>query len=297
MRRAGGAGAGAGLVLRQVWRRPGGAYALVVLGLDVAVALVSLVWTPHPLLEADAGERLQNPTWSHPLGTDLVGRDTLSWLMVGSRTAIVLVVAATALATLFGIGLAALASLSPERWGEPVVVLIDILVAIPVLLVAMLLASLVGGSLGIVVVAVGFGSGVSTARVLRPEIARVARSDYVLAAKAAGTGAWARLVWHIVPNVGPTAVVQLTGTAGVTLLAEAGLTFLGYGASPSTPTWGRSLADAQAFIGVAPLCVVWPGLTIAATVLALSQLGDALRAALDPRLRRGVEPPAAEVRP
>lgn len=289
--------AGAGL-LRGVWDRPGGAYALVVLGLDVAVALISLWWTPYPLLQADAGQRLRNPSWAHPLGTDLVGRDTLSWLMAGARTTIVLVVAATALAALVGIALAALASLLPAHWGEPVAVAIDILVAIPVLLVAMLLASLVGGSLGIVVAAVGFASGVSTARVLRPEVARVARSDYVLAARAAGTGALARLAWHVVPNVGPTAVVQLTGTAGVTILAEAGLTFLGYGASPSTPSWGRTLANAQAFIGVAPLCVVWPGLTIAATVLALNQLGDALRAALDPHLRGGAEPdaePAAQV--
>lgn len=274
-------------VLSELWRRPAGVYALVVLGAVVLAALVSLVWTPHPLLEADTAVRLGAPSWRHPLGTDHIGRDTLSWLMAGARTTVVLVVGATTVAALVGITLATVSALLPPRWAEPVVVLVDILVAVPTLLIAMLLAALLGGSLGIVVVAVGFGSGVSTARILRPEIARVAQSDYVLASRAAGTGTVSRVVHHILPNAGPVAVVQLTGAASVTILAEAGLTFLGYGASPTTPSWGRSLANAQSLIGVAPLSVVWPGLTIAATVLALTQFGDALREALDPRLRRG----------
>lgn len=278
-------GSGAGAVLREVWRRPGGAYALVVLSLVAAAAALSLVWTPHDLLAADASARLQGPSALHPLGTDTIGRDTASWLLAGSRTAVVLVAGATGLAAVLGVGLSTVSALLPPRWAEPLVVVVDVLVAIPVLLIAMLLATPFGGSLALVVVAVGAGSGFSTARVLRPEILRVSRSDYILASRAAGTGAVSRLVQHILPNTASVAVVQLTGAASVALLAEAGLTFLGYGAPPATPSWGRVLANAQSFIGVAPLSVVWPGLTITLTVLALTQLGDALREALDPALR------------
>ncbi len=274
-------------LLAEVWRRPGGAFGLIVLVLVVAGALVSLMWTPHPLLDADTANRLAHPSWSHPLGTDTVGRDMASWLLAGTRTTLAVSIGATVLAGVVGVVLAAASALLPTGWSEPLVVLIDILVALPVMLLAMLLAAPFGGSLVVVVLAVGFGAGVSTARVLRPAIIAVSRSDYLLASRATGTGDLARIVEHILPNVSPAIVVQLSNTAAVAILSEVGLTFLGYGASPATPSWGRVLSNAQAFIGVAPLSVVWPGLTIAITVLALAQFGDALRDALDPALRRG----------
>lgn len=273
--------------LGETWRRPAGAFGLLVVTGVLAAATVSLVWTPHPLLAADVTRGWHGPSWEHLLGTDLIGRDTLSWLLAGAQPTVVVVVASVVLAALVGLPLGALGALLPSRWSEPVVVVIDILVALPVLLVAMLLAAPFGGSLAVVVIAVGFAAGVNVARVTRPELVRASQSDYVLAARASGVGAVGRLVQHIVPNISPVMIVQLSQTAGTAILAEAGLTFLGYGAPTSTPSWGRALADAQSFIGVAPLSVVWPGLTIAVTVLALNLLGDALREAVDPRLRRG----------
>lgn len=286
-----GAGSRSAGFLRAVWARPGGAFGTVVVAVVVAVALLSLVWTPRPLDEADAALRLQGPSWQHLLGTDKVGRDTLSRLLAGSRTTVVVVAGATSLAAAVGIALAALSGLLPARWAEPLVVLVDVLVALPVMLLAMLLAAPFGGSLAVVVISCGFGAGVSAARVLRPEVQRLAHADFILASRAAGTGAPRRLVHHVLPNIAPVAVVQLTWAASTSILAEAGLTFLGYGAPPSTPSWGRSLADAQAFIGVAPSSVVWPGLTIAVTVVALTQLGDAMRDALDPQQRVGAPRP------
>ena len=271
----------------EVVRRPGGVFGLLVVTLVLLAALVSFVWTPYPLLATDTSRGWLAPSVEHVLGTDQIGRDVLSWLLAGSRTTVLVVLAATSLAAVVGIPLGALGALAPPRWSEPVVVLVDVLVAFPVLLVAMLLAAPFGGSLAVVVVAVGCGAGVAVARVTRPEVLRVSQSDIVLAARASGVGAVGRLVQHIVPNVGPVVIVQLSQAAGASILAEAGLTFLGYGAPSSTPSWGRSLADAQAYIGVAPVSVVWPGLAIAVTVLALTLLGDALREAGDPRLRRG----------
>lgn len=270
--------------LRHLLRRPDGVLGLGVVVLVVVVALVSLVWTPHALLAADASAAWQGPSLRHLLGTDRIGRDVLSWLMAGARTTVVVAAASTLVAALIGLPLAAAGALAPARLSEPLVVLVDILVAFPVLLVAMLLAAPFGGSLAVVVLAVGFGAGVQVARVTRPDIVRVGQSDYVLAARAAGVGAWRRLVDHVLPNVAPVVVVQLSQTAAVATLAEAGLSYLGYGAPSSTASWGRSLADAQPYIGVAPLAVVWPGLAIGLVVLALNLLGDAVRHVSDPRL-------------
>jgi peptide/nickel transport system permease protein len=280
-------------VLRALARRPGGAFGLVVVGLVAATALVSRFYLPHPLLESDPAARWLGPSLDHLLGTDQIGRDTLSWLMAGARTTVAVAAASMAIAALVGFPLAAIAGLARPGVSEPVVVVIDVLVALPTLLIAMLLAAPFGGSLGVVVLAVGVSSGVNIARVTRPEIHKVATADFILASRAAGAGAIRRFAGHILPNVGPITLVQLSYVGAVSILAEAGLTYLGYGAPPSTPSWGRSLASSQAYIQVAPASVVWPGLAIGLTVLALTLLGDALREAADPRLRR--ERPVAAV--
>lgn len=269
---------------RRVLNRPHGVFGVVVVTVVLASAALSLVWTPHPLLATNPSRGWEGPSAEHWLGTDQLGRDTFSWLLAGAQTTVQVVVAATLIAAVIGLSLGVLSGGIRPRYAEPLVVLIDIVVAFPVLLIAMLLAATYGGSLMVVSVAVGIGAGVNLARVVRAEIVRVSGSDYMLAARAAGTGALARLRWHVLPNVAPVVVVHLSVTAGVAILAEAGLTFLGYGAEISQPSWGRVLAEAQRYITVAPASVVWPGVAIGITVLALNLLGDAIGEALDPRL-------------
>ncbi|MDM4761610.1 ABC transporter permease [Galbitalea sp. SE-J8] len=275
-----------GGALRELLRRPGGVIGVAVVVLLVASAALSLVWTPWPLLHTDIAERWQGPSARHWLGTDQTGRDLFSWLLAGARTTVLVAVGATLVAGLVGVSLAALGSLTPRGVREAVTVLVDLAIAFPVLLIAMLLAATIGGSLTVVVLAVGIGFGFSVARVTRPEIRRVQRSDYVLAARAAGVGRVGMVVQHLVPNVGPTLVVQLSLAASVSVLAEAGLSYLGYGAPSGTPSWGRLLSATQGYIATQPLAVLWPGLTISIATLGLTLLGDALREALDPRLRR-----------
>jgi peptide/nickel transport system permease protein len=279
--------------LTRTVRTPQGTFGLTVVGLVAVAALVSVFWTPHPLLQADPSLSWSPPSWQHLLGTDQIGRDTFSWLLAGSRTTVAVVSGATVLAGVLGIGLGSLTASLRPRYAEPLIVVVDILVAFPVLLIAMLLATPFGGSITVVVIAVGVGAGLNLARVVRSEIVRVNVSDYILASRAAGTGAINRLRQHVLPNVAPVVVVQLSVTAGLAILAEAGLTFLGYGAAPEEPSWGRVLADAQKYIGVAPASVIWPGVTIGVAVLALNLLGDALGEALDPRLELGVDPDGA----
>ena len=274
-----------GAFVSDVLRRPQGAFGLGWLTLVVVSAVVSPFWTPLDPFDTDPYSAWLTPSPGHPFGTDSVGRDIFSYVFAATGTTVVVAVASGVVATVVGVGLAALGSVTARWVRESVAVLIVVLVAFPTLLFAMALAAAFGGSLTVVVVAVGIGYGVSIARVSRSEIRQVARTDYVLAARANGLGSGAVLRRHVLPNIAPVFVVQLSLSMATSVLAEAGLSFLGYGAPADTASWGRLLSDLQKFIGVHPGSVVWPGLAITLTVLALNLLGDAVRDASDPRLR------------
>lgn len=271
---------------RRLWSLGAGRLGVVVVLVVAATALVSLVWTPFPPAQTDVSAAWAPPGWPHLLGTDRTGRDILSLVMAGARTTVLVATGAGVVATLLGLVLAALGSLT-HRWvREGVAVLVDILIAFPVLIIAMMLSAVWGGSLAVVIWAVGIGFGVNIARVTRPELRRVLRSDFVLAGRAAGLTPLQNLRRHLLPNVAPVFIVQLSWSMAVAVLAEAGLSYLGFGAPVTTPSWGVLLAELQSYIGLHPLTVLWPGLAITITVLALNLLGDALREATDPTLSR-----------
>lgn len=271
--------------LDRLWAASTGRFGIIVVAVIAVTALVSLLWTPFDPQASDIGDRWLPPSWPHLLGTDDTGRDILSLLMAGARTTVFVSVGAGIVATVVGIALAALGALTTRWLRETVAVLVDILIAFPVLLIAMMISSVWGGSLWVVIWGVGIGFGVNIARVTRPELRRVQQSDFVLAARAAGLTPSQSLVRHLLPNVAPVFIVQLSWSMAVAVLAEAGLSYLGFGASVVEPSWGLLLADLQRYIGVHPLSVIWPGLTITITVLALNLLGDGLREATDPTLR------------
>lgn len=271
--------------LRRLWSTRTGRFGLVVVALTALCALVSLAWTPFDPQDADVRNRWATPSWPHLLGTDDTGRDILSLIMAGARTTLFVSIGAGVVATVVGIALAALGALTARWLRETVAILVDILIAFPVLIIAMMISSVWGGSLWVVIWAVGIGFGVNIARVTRPELRRVQQSDFVLAGRAAGLTSGQSLARHLMPNVAPVFIVQLSWSMAVAVLAEAGLSYLGFGASVVEPSWGILLADLQRYIGVHPLSVVWPGLAITVTVLALNLLGDGLREATDPTLR------------
>lgn len=270
--------------LRRLWRLGTGRFGIVIVLLVLVTALVSLVWTPFDPAAVDARGRWSDPSWPHVLGTDNSGRDIASLLMAGARTTVIAAVGAGVVASVLGIALAALGSLTTRWVRESVAVLVDILIAFPVLIIAMMISAVWGGSLAVVIWAVGIGFGVNVARVTRPELRRVLHSDYVLAGRASGLNTWQNLTRHLLPNVAPVFIVQLSWGMAVAVLAEAGLSYLGFGAPVTQPSWGVLLSDLQAYIAVHPLTVVWPGLAITLTVLGLNLLGDALREAADPTL-------------
>lgn len=271
--------------LRTLWQSATGRFGLITVAVVVLIALVSAFWTPFNPLTTDIPNRWGVPGWPHLLGTDGTGRDILSLVMAGTRTTVFVSVGAGIVATLVGIALAALGALTARWMRETVAVLVDILIAFPVLIIAMMISSVWGGSLWVVIWAVGIGFGVNIARVTRPELRRVQQGDFVLAGKASGLTTSQNLLRHLLPNVAPVFIVQLSWSMAVAVLAEAGLSYLGFGASIVEPSWGILLADLQRYISIHPLSVVWPGLAITITVLALNLLGDALREATDPTLQ------------
>lgn len=270
--------------LRRLWMLSTGRFGIIIVGIVVTTAIVASFWTPFNPITVDVPNRWLGPSWPHLLGTDGTGRDILSLLMAGARTGLVVALGAGIVATVVGVALAALGALTPRWVRESVAVLVDILIAFPVLIIAMMISAVWGGSVWVVIWAVGIGFGVNIARVTRPELRRVLHSEFVMAGRASGLTPLQNLTRHLFPNIAPVFIVQLSWGMAVAILAEAGLSYLGFGAPVTEPSWGVLLAELQRYIALHPLSVVWPGLAITLTVLGLNLLGDGLREATDPTL-------------
>ncbi len=252
------------------------------LGLWVLVFAVSLVWTPHTLLETDGFHAWASPSAAHPLGTDGIGADVLSWLMAGSRTNLAIALLTVAVSGIFGLALVAAMVSRNTVLRSTSVVVVDALISIPTVLIALMLSVPFGASAAVIVAACGFAYGLNLARIARPAAVLAARSQYVESAVWFGASGMRVFVRHIMPNVMPVLLVQLSMSAGTSILAEAGLTYLGVGVGAGVPSWGHSLATSVKFISIYPLTVLWPGLVVTMTVIALHLFGDALRDAIDP---------------
>jgi peptide/nickel transport system permease protein len=256
----------------------------VLVGLVLLAALVSFVWTPYDPIEVNAPQRLLGPSAAHWLGTDRFGRDVFSQLLVGARTTLFVGVIAVGLAVLAGTPLGVLAGMGPRWIDELVMRGNDLVLAFPALLLAIMLGAVYGASTLTAMLAIGVATLPSFARLARAGTLQVMATDYVLAARVAGrrTGWIARR--HVLPNITSVLIVQASVSFAIAVIAEAGLSYLGFGTAPPTPSWGRMLQESQELISVKPLLVLWPSLAIALSVLGLNLLGDGLRDAFDPRL-------------
>ena len=277
-----------GLPAPRVARRRRTSPSLVVgallVGLVAATALLSLVWTPHDPLRIDAGSRLLGPGADHLLGTDRFGRDTLSLLMLGARTTLLVGTVSVGLAALVGVPLGLLAAMAGGWLDTLLMRANDLLLAFPALLLAIMLAAVFGGGTLTATVAIAIATVPAFARVTRGGALRVLSTEYVLAARAAGRSRPDIAVRHVLPNVGGTLLVQASVSFAIAVLAEAALNFLGFGTQPPTPSWGRMLQESQEFLYETQRLALVPGLAIAAAVLGFNLLGDGLRDRFDPRL-------------
>ena len=253
--------------------------------LCVTAALVSLIWTPHPVEGVDIPARLQPPGGAFVLGTDQFGRDILSMLMIGARTSLAVALIAVGIGMAAGVPLGLLAAARRGGLVDGLVMrLNDLVFAFPSLVIAILITAVLGPSATNAILAIGIFNIPVFARVTRGAALSLWTLDYIRAARLAGKGAARISAEHILPNIAPLLIVQGTIQFSLGILAEAGLSYVGLGAQPPVPSWGRMLADAQTLIALAPHVALMPGLAIVLTVLGLNLLGDGLRDRLDPRL-------------
>ena len=254
----------------------------------LVAAILSLLWTPHPVESLNIAMKLKPVgTPGYPLGTDHFGRDILSMLMVGARTSVSVALVAVGIGLVVGVplGLAAAASRG-SLLDEAIMRGNDVIFAFPSLVIAILITAVFGPSALNAILAIGIFNIPVFARVTRAGALSLWTLDYIRAAQVAGKGRARISLEHILPNVLNLLIVQATIQFSLGILAEAGLSYVGLGAQPPTPSWGRMLAEAQTMIALAPHVAILPGLAIVVTVLALNLMGDGLRDMLDPRLRR-----------
>ena len=252
----------------------------------LATALLSFVWTPYPPADLDIPNKLQLPSAAHWLGTDSLGRDILSLLIVGARNAVAVGVIAVAIGIGFGVALGLFAAARRGWVEEAVMRFSDFAFAFPALLTAIMLTALYGPGLVTSIVAIGLFNVPVFTRITRAAAHGVWSRDFVLAARACGKGGFRITLDHVLPNIVGVLVVQATIQFALAILAEAALSYLGLGTQPPQPSWGRMLNEAQTLMFKAPLLAVYPGVAIALAVLGLNLMGDGLRDLLDPRLAR-----------
>jgi peptide/nickel transport system permease protein len=257
----------------------------VLLLLFAGTALLSLFWTPHPFDELNMRGKLQDSSAKYLLGTDHLGRDVLSRIMMGAQTSIAVGLLAVSLGMAVGVALGAWAAARGGWVDELLSRSSDLVFAFPAVLIAILIASVLGATAKNAVLAIAIFNVPVFARVTRGAALSMWGRDFVRAAIAMGQGPFGITLKHVMPNILSVLIVQATIQFAVAILAEAGLSYLGLGAQPPTPSWGRMLRDAQTYIFQAPGLAIWPGLAIAMAVLGLNMLGDGLRDLLDPRLR------------
>jgi peptide/nickel transport system permease protein len=255
--------------------------------LFAGAALLSFLWVPFDVAALDIANRIKPPSVAHPLGTDHYGRDILSMIMVGGRTSLAVALVAVGIGMGLGVPLGLAAAARRGTWLDEVISRgNDLVFAFPSLLIAIMITAVFGPSALNAIIAIGIFNIPVFARLTRGAALSLWTRDYVLAARVAGKGAL-RISWeHILPNLTNLLIVQGTIQFSLGILAEAGLSYVGLGAQPPVPSWGRMLADSQTMISFAPHMALFPGLAILLTVLGLNLLGDGLRDRLDPRLAR-----------
>ena len=272
------------------WRRAlrhrsfvtGGTLSLMVL----CAALLSLVWTPWSAYEIDVASKLRPPSSAHWLGTDVLGRDIVSLLLVGARSTIMVGVIAVGIGLTFGVCLGLIAA-ARKGWTEELIMrMSDFTFAFPAVLSAIMLAAVAGPGMVTSIIAIGIFQIPTLVRLTRGSANAIWAREFVLAARACGKGGFRITIEHVLPNVLPILIVQATIQFALAILAEAALSYLGLGTQPPQPSWGRMLNDAQTLLFQSPMLAVYPGAAIAVAVLGLNLLGDGLRDLLDPRLAR-----------
>lgn len=260
-------------------------FGTIIIGLLVFAAAFAPWLTPYDPVKISLTDRLQGPSWEHWLGTDNYGRDTLARLIYGARTSLFVGLTSVALASVAGMVLGGTAAYYGGLYGTTVMRFMDALMALPVVVLALVVAALLGGGFWNVIFALSISQVPEYARLMAGQVRSVKEYDYITAVRSLGATDNRIMFGHLFPNSFAPLIVQFTLQIGSTILGEAILSFLGIGITPPTPAWGAMISSARDYLLQQPIMSIVPGLAIMLTVFAFNMVGDGLRDALDPRLR------------
>ncbi|MBL8589935.1 MAG: ABC transporter permease [Methylobacteriaceae bacterium] len=268
---------------RRLKRRKGAMVGLAVIVALVLMAVFAPLIAPYDPAQQSWSAVRKAPSAAHWFGTDEVGRDLFTRVIYGARASLMAGVISVVLATSLGVPLGLTAGYGPA-WLDLIISRVtDAMLSMPFLILAIALAAFLGPSLSNAMIAIGVTATPIFVRLTRGQVMAVRTEDYVESARAIGNPRWRIALRHILPNVAPQILVQMTLTIATAIIAEASLSFLGLGQQPPAPSWGSMLNSAQRFLTNAPWMAVWPGLAIFVAVLSFNLLGDGLRDAFDPR--------------
>jgi peptide/nickel transport system permease protein len=260
-------------------------FGLIVIVIFIFMAVFAAQIAPYEPYKQDLRNTLAGPSSAHLLGTDNFGRDSLSRLIYGSRISLLIGIIAVGIAAIAGMLLGLIAGYF-GGWRYTIIMrFMDALMAFPMILLALLITSLLGGGLINVMVALGISLMQGYARIMCGQVLSVRENDYVLAEKSIGATNRRVMLRHIIPNSLPPIMVMVTMMMGTTILAEAGLSYLGIGIQLPTATWGGMISEGYQYLTTDPVLSFAPGIAIMLVVFSFNMVGDGLRDALDPRLR------------
>jgi peptide/nickel transport system permease protein len=276
---------GQGHVLRVMFGRKLVIFGLVIILAFILVAIFAPLISPYDPYGQDLNATRQSPSSTHLLGTDALGRDTLSRIIFGARTSLLVGIVSVSIAAFLGIWLGLIAGYYGGWTHNIIMRFIDALMAFPMILLALVLSALLGGGLKNVVIAIGIALTSLYARLMCSQVLSAKENDYITAARSLGAGNWRIMLRHLLPNCLPPIIVLITLQLGTAILAEAGLSFLGIGIQPPQASWGAMVNDGYKYILKTPILSFAPGVAIMLVVFSFNIVGDGLRDALDPRLR------------
>ncbi len=261
------------------------AFGMLVILILVITALGAPWFAPYDPYEQDLGATLLQPSWEHPLGTDSLGRDTFSRVIYGTRNSLMVGIIALGIAATIGMSIGMAAGYF-GGWVDTLLMrIVDALMCFPMILLALVIAALLGNGLKNVMIALGIAMLPGYARLMCAQVLSIKENDYILAARSTGVGNIRAILRHVLPNCLPPLIVLITMQMGAAILAEAGLSFLGVGIEPPGAAWGTMVNDGRSYLLTNPLLSVAPGIAIILVVFSFNMIGDGLRDALDPRLR------------
>jgi peptide/nickel transport system permease protein len=274
---------------RLVREKPLGAAGGVVILLLLLTGVFADLLAPYDFNESVRGSFLKAPSGEHIFGTDHLGRDLLSRIIHGARISMIVGLSGACLDVLIAMVIGISTGYIGGKFDLIVQRFVDAFMCFPGLILLIILMSLVGSGMTQVIIVLGFVWGIGGSRIVRGAVIGIKENVYVSAAEVIGCSTWRMLFRHIMPNIMPALIIMFTIAVGGLVLAEASLSFLGYGIPPPAPSWGGMLSsEGRYYMMLAPWMVIWPGLALTLVVFSINMLGDAVRDLLDPRLRGGV---------